>query len=181
MLRLENVLGEEVYDEESSTFSIRGGITIELEHSLVSVSKWESKYERPFLGEDKMTPEEAFVYIQLMITNGEVPLETIRQFTQDEIDQIQAYIGSKQTATWFTVQKNQPPSREKITAELIYFWMLAHEIPFECQYWHLNKLITLIRVCNLKKSDKKKRSPKEIAAHNRQLNAQRRAQYGTNG
>lgn len=181
MLTLKNVGGVESYDEENEIFLINGGITIELEHSLVSVSKWESIYEKSFLSEKNKSHEEVLHYVELMILTPNLPKDVVKTFSEEDFKQINAYIESKQTATWFSDSRRTAPSREKVTAELIYFWMIAHEIPFECQYWHLNKLLTLIRVCNIKKNTQKKLSPKEAAARNRELNRQRRQEYGTRG
>lgn len=172
--------GTEAFDEATSTFVKQGGTEIELEHSLVSLSKWESKFEKPFLGKTEKTGEEILAYVEEMIL-GEVPEGILSQLSEDNVAEINRYIEAKMTATWFRETPGAPQSREVITAELIYYWMVEFKIPFECQYWHLNRLFTLIRVCNLKGAKPQKMSRAEVARRNRELNAQRKAQLGTKG
>jgi hypothetical protein len=116
-----------------------------------------------------------------MIQTPDFPPEVLDRLSQANFDAINDYIGAKMTATWFAEEKNVPPNREIITAELIYYWMLTFNIPMECENWHLNRLFTLIRICNVKNSKPKKMSASEMAQRNRELNAQRRAQMGTQG
>jgi hypothetical protein len=175
------VPGVEMFDDKSQEFVTRDDVTLELEHSLASLSKWESKYERPFLGEIEKTNEEIFDYIKLMTVTPDVPEEVYSKLSENNLTEINDYIESKMTATWFSEAPGAPKSRDVITAELIYYWMIVFNIPFECEHWHLNRLFTLIRVCNIKQSKPKKMSRGEVAARNRELNAQRRAQLGTKG
>jgi hypothetical protein len=171
----------DVYDEESQSFGTQGGIELQLEHSLVSLSKWESIHEKPFLGVSSKTAEEVFSYIRCMMLSPNSPEEILSQLSKENIEQINSYINQKMTATWFSEQPGAPRSREVITSELIYYWMTVFNIPFECERWHLNRLFTLIRICNIKQAKPKKMGRAEIAQRNRELNAQRKAQMGTKG
>jgi hypothetical protein len=180
MLRI-IIPGDEVYDEIDESFYTVGDFVLELEHSLISLSKWESKFQKPFLTTGKKSPEEILEYIYAMVLTPDIDKAFYNRFTQDNLDQINEYIESKQTATTFGKMPEHRGRGETITAELIYYWMLTFNIPFECQYWHLNRLFSLIRICNIKNSKPTKLSRSEIAARNRELNAQRRAELNTSG
>lgn len=181
MLRIE-IGGDEFYDEETETFSVVGGVTLELEHSLVSLSKWESKYKRPFLSGGAKSEEETLDYIRMMVVEGDVSNEQLRNMSQDQADAISEYINSPESATTFGMMPEVNKGRgETITAELIYYWLVAYTIPFEVETWHLNRLLALVRICNIKNSKPTKMSRRAMAERNRQLNEQRRAQLGTTG
>jgi hypothetical protein len=175
------VPGVEMFDEQSQEFITIDDVTLELEHSLISLSKWESIYEKPFLGKDDKTSEEVLGYVRAMTLTPNVPEEVFLKLSESNITAINEYIDAKMTATWFNEPPGAPKSRDVITAELIYYWMVEFKIPFECENWHLNRLFTLIRVCNIKQSKPQKMSRSEIAARNRELNRQRKAQLGTKG
>lgn len=173
--------GIELYDETHEEFVEKPPITLELEHSLVSLSKWESIYEKPFLTDSEKTPQEILTYIQVMVLSPDFSPEVLNRLTQENLNEINRYIDAKMTATWFSNTQNQPRSREIITAELIYYWMISLNIPIEFQYWHLNRLFTLIKIFNIKNTPPKKMRQSELMARNRQLNEQRKAALNTRG
>ena len=176
------VPGVESYDENLDQFVSIGDLTLELEHSLVSLSKWESKFEKPFLGKSEKTTDEVLDYIRCMVVTPNPPEEFLDKLSKENLEEVNVYIDRKMTATWFSEAPGAPKtSREVITSELVYYWMTVFHIPFECETWHLNRLFTLIRICNLKQEKPKKMSRAEVAARNRELNAQRKAQLGTKG
>lgn len=156
--------------------------TLELEHSLVSMSKWESLHTVPFYKKDGLSPLETVSYIQLMLV-GEPPSNNwIERLSEADFKTITDYINSKQTATWFREDPNAPGPREIVTNELIYFWMISFKIPFEpCQNWHVNRLMTLIKICGIKQTKDKPMSRQAQAEEYRRLNEQRRRDLGTNG
>jgi hypothetical protein len=170
-----------LWDEEKEEFINRKEQTLQLEHSLVSLSKWESKWRKAFLSRTDKTDEEVIDYVKCMTLTQNVNPETYRYLTNDNIEQINRYIEAPMTATVFSEDKSGRGNREVVTAELIYYWMIALNIPFECQKWHLNRLFTLIRVCNIKNSPPKKRSKRDIMSRNAALNAARRQQLNTRG
>lgn len=169
------------WDSKNEVFISTKEFTIVLEHSLVSISKWESKYHKPFLSEDPKTHDEMLYYILCMTITQNIDLEIIKTMTKENLEVISDYIDNKMTATWFN-EKKTPKSKEIITSEVIYYWMIALQIPSEYQKWHLNRLLTLIKVCNAKsKSSNKKVDKKEVLSKNAELNAARRKQLGSSG
>lgn len=182
MLKL-TIKGHEEFNNDTMEFIYTKDTTIVLEHSLVSISKWESKFHKPFISKDKKTSEEILYYIQCMTITQNVDPNIYNLLTVENIDEVNKYIDDSMTATWFNDSK-QPSGRtnsETITSELIYYWMIALQIPFECQKWHLNRLLVLIRICNIKNQPHKTMSQKEILRSNASLNAQRRKALGTSG
>lgn len=181
MLRI-IIEGDESYNEETNTFETVGDVVLDLEHSLFSLSKWESKYQKPFLSSQQKTQEEIFGYLKAMIVTPDVDPDVLYRCSQKNINQIQEYIDSSQSATTFGVMPERRGPGEVITSELIYYWIVSFNIPFDCQYWHLNRLFALIRICNIKNSKgAQKMSRNELAARNRDLNAKRRAELGSTG
>lgn len=181
MLRI-TIPAVEQWDEIKQEFVTRKEQTLSLEHSLVSLSKWESKWCKAFLTKQEKTIEETLDYIKFMTLTQNVDPEVYNYLTNGNISEINEYIEAPMTATYFSDDKTTGKvSREKVTAELIYYWMIALNIPFECQKWHLNRLLTLIKVCNIKNQPPKKRSKKDIMSRNAALNAARRKQLNTRG
>lgn len=173
----------EFFDEDAQEFRYTKEHKLRLEHSLLSLAKWESKWHKPFFSKDQKTPEETLDYIRFMTISPAPDPLVYSLITSDIVARINAYIDDPMTATTFREFPNQNKSRhqETITAEIIYYWMIALAIPFECQKWHLNRLLTLIRVTNIKSSPSKKMSKREIREQNAILNAQRRARLHTKG
>lgn len=169
-----------LFDESTDRFiEFEGGETVVLEHSLRSISKWESKWCVPFIKNDEKTGDQALDYIRCMVVSGKFPEPLEYSLTNEQLNQISDYISEKMSATVIT---NQASSRnqEVITSELIYYWMTVLNIPFECENWHFNRLMMLIQVANAK-NNPKKMSRKDALSRQRELNEQRRKQYNTAG
>lgn len=181
MLTIMVPMADELYSEEKEEFIVPVVFKLELEHSLVSLSKWEAREEKPFLGQDEKTTKQTLAYIRDMTLTPDVPDEVYEKLTNENIEAINNHIAAKMTATWFRDQGPSRPSSEVITSELIYYWLVSLTIPFESQHWHLNKLLTLIRVCNEKNKPGKKMNRRSAAQQQRDLNNQRRASLGTRG
>lgn len=173
--------GTESFDETTQQFVIVDGTQLQLEHSLVSLSKWEEIFERPFLGNEEKTGAEVLTYVKCMCQDDNLAPEVFQQLSEDNFKAINDYLNAKKTATWFSDHSKAPASREVVTAELIYYWMTVFNIPWEAQHWHLNRLFTLIRICNVKQAKPKKMSRAEEAQRRRDLNEQRKKQLGTSG
>lgn len=173
--------GTEMFDEEKQEFFTIDDRTLEFEHSLVSLSKWEAKHQKPFLSTIEKSTDEVFDYLMCMCLTPNVPEVIFQQLTAEDLLKINDYIDAKMTATWFSDSGNSKPSREIVTAELIYYWMISFRIPIECEHWHLARLFTLIRVFDLKSSKPKKMTRAELAQRNRELNAKRKKQLNTAG
>ena len=175
----------ELYNSEKDEFTYIKSQRLQLEHSLMSLSKWESKWCKPFLSKEEKTPEQTIDYIRCMTigTPASPEVYTMIAYNEETIKQIKDYIDAPMTATWFSEKEGQSQKRSKeiVTAELIYYWMIALQIPFECEKWHLNKLLTLIKVCNIKNTPSKKMPKKEIYSRNKALNEARRMKYNSKG
>jgi len=170
----------EQYDEVNNEFITLKAVTLLVEHSLVSLSKWESKWCKPFLSKTDKTLEETVDYISCMTITQNVPPDIYKRIDDLIIQQVNDYIDRPMTATVISNQKSRT-NREIITAELIYYWMIALVIPFECQKWHLNRLLTLINVCNIKNGPPKKMSQRELMSRNANLNSSRRQSLNSKG
>lgn len=171
----------ELWDEKKEEFIEIKEQTLQLEHSLVSISKWESKWHKPFLGKEEKTSEEILDYVKCMTLTQNVKPDIYRYLTPDNISQINKYIEDPMTATTFSNNGTTSVNREIVTSEIIYYWMISLQIPPEYQKWHLNRLLTLIRVCNIKNAPPKKMSKRELMSRNSALNAARRQQLNTRG
>lgn len=176
----------EYWDEGKETFVTIPGKkeqTLQLEHSLVSLSKWESKWCKAFLSKETKSEEETLDYIKCMTMTPNVDPSVYGRLTRDNLDAINKYISAPMSATYFSKEESgKGGSRETITSELIYYWMVALQIPFEpCQKWHLNRLLTLVRICNLKNQPEKKMSKRQLTSRNAALNAARRKKLNTSG
>lgn len=181
MLRI-TIPGVEQWDEVKQEFIYTKEQTLSLEHSLVSVSKWEAKWHKPFLSKSDKTIEETIDYVRCMTLTQNVDSQIYNYLTNDNISQVNQYIAEPMTATWIQEEKGKPtPMRKQITSELIYYWMITLNIPMECQKWHLNRLLMLIRVCNAENKPRKKRSNGEILRDNARINAERRKRWNSKG
>lgn len=178
----------EVFDERTFTFNVVKGTTLRLEHSLISISKWEALYHKPFLSTGmNQSDSEIMDYIRCMCIDSNNPSDTvIKSLTDKQRQQITDYIANPMTATTFWKDPmgggvTHKRGRETITSELIYYWMFSLQIPIECEKWHINRLLTLIQLMNVKNQPPKKYSRKQIMSENQRLNALRRQQYNTKG
>lgn len=181
MFQLTIPLSSEGWDPVKEEFIEPKTVTLQLEHSLVSLSKWESRWCKPFLSNTGLTNEESLDYIKCMTTSKNVDPEVYNHLTKVNVDAVIEYINAPMTATTFSKDERGKRSKEIVTSELIYYWMIAYNIPFECQKWHLNRLLTLIRVCGIKNAPPKKMGKGEIMRNNAALNAARRAKLHSKG
>ena len=174
---------KELYDEVNNKFVYLPSRELILEHSLVSISKWERKWRKSFLNTDDKSFDEVMDYIKCMCVEELEDENDLYRLSEENVSDINAYIQDSMTATTFSdfSDNKNTKSREIITSEIIYYWMIANNIPFECQYWHLNKLLTLIKVCSIKNSPEKKMSTSEILSRNKALNAARRKKMNSKG
>lgn len=175
----------EFFNEATGEFVYQKPTTIQFEHSLVSVSKWESRWAKPFLSKDERTSEETIDYIRCMTITQNVNPSVYANMPVKTFNEIIEYIEAKMTATWFSEEEKKTPNGEVITSEIIYYWMIAQNIPMECQKWHLNRLLALIKVCNIKNKEKPskkgKRLKKSELERRSEINAARKAQLNTKG
>lgn len=156
-------------------------VELTFEHSLISLSKWESLHKKPFFGKEAKTSEEGASYIRCMLLTENVPDDFLNKLSRNDVASITDYINDKQSATWFNEDPNQKPSREVITSELIYYWLVQFNIPFSVETWHLNRLMTLVKIAGIKQTKPKPMSKAQQAEQYRRLNAQRRSALGSSG
>lgn len=170
----------ELFDELSGRFITVNGRELQLEHSLVSISKWESRWKKPFLSDQPKSREETMDYVRCMTISQNVDPNVYLGLSDANVNAVNKYIDDPMTATTFKNDKKKA-SRQIVTSEIIYYWMISLGIPMECQKWHLNRLLALIRVCDEKNQPGRKKSRKDIIAENRALNQMRRAKSGSRG
>jgi hypothetical protein len=190
MLKI-TVPGNEYWDPYKEEFITLPSTDLTLEHSLLSVSKWEEKWHRSFLNDGPKTEEEFLDYIRCMILEEDYDSKVLRGLSIANVQKIKEYLMDSHTATWFgktnsyldgeAKTKKPPKARDVITSELIYYWLVALQIPFECERWNLNRLLTLVRVCNEKNTPPKKMSKKQLLSRNAALNEARRQQLNSRG
>lgn len=171
----------EVFNDDTQMFEVGESFELDLEHSLASLSKWEQFFEKPFLGPDEKTPEETLAYITMMCRTPKTPPEIFARLSKENVAEIDRYVNAKMTATWFREEQNQRPSRQIITAEVIYHWMIHHNVWLEAEHWHLNKLLALLRVCTEMSKPPKKMNRRQQIAERQRLNAERLAQQRSRG
>ena len=171
----------ELWDESNETFLYTEEQTLELEHSLVSLSKWEAKWHKPFLTKEDKTIEETIDYIKCMTLTENVDETVYSLLNNEHLKKINEYIEDPMSATTIKELQRGKRNGEQVTSELIYYWMTALNIPVEYERWHLNRLFTMIRVCNIKNQPPKKMGKRAVMNQNRALNEARRQQYNTKG
>ena len=176
------VQGDELWDYDAEEFSYTDDVVLQFEHSLVSVSKWEAKFHKQFLNDDKKSEEEMLGYVMAMLVTPDVPQEVINRMTEDHVTQINDYINDPMTGSTISeLPQTGPRSSERISAELIYFWMSHYQIPYEAREWHLNQLFTLIKIHHAKQQKPQKINKQSRIQQMAELNAQRKAKLGTTG
>ena len=181
MLKL-TIQKQTVYDEKENRFYDVPETIVELEHSLLAISKWESKWHIPFLKKEERTRDQIIYYVYCMCLNEDMPLEWFCGLTNTQFKEISEYIDNPMTATTITNhEKKSKAIPETITSELVYYWMDECNINKECETWHLNRLLRLIEITSIKRQPEKKMGKKNTIAQNKALNATRRARMGSKG
>lgn len=175
---------EEEWDERKEEFvyhTLTKPQPLHLEHSLIALSKWESKWKKSFLSKEEKTREELIDYVKCMTLDKNIDPSVYDRLTEGNLKDVTNYLEDPMTATTFPNGNDKTGRKRRVTSELIYCWMVMCGIPFECERWHLNRLITLIRTCNVENAPSKKINPREAAMRNAQMNAARRAQWKSKG
>lgn len=176
------VPGIELWDETKEEFVMGAEPQLlELEHSLDSISKWEARWNKAFISKKDKSYEETIDYIKCMTLTPNVSPEVYTRLSKDNISEVEKYISAPMTATYFPKDGSGKGGNDVVTSEVIFYWMVSFQIPFECQYWHLNRLIALIRVCEIKNKPAKKRNSKELASRYAAQNAANRRRFGSRG
>lgn len=180
--------GEQLWDEKNEVFVYRGEDVerkLQLEHSLVSIRKWETKWNKAFLSEKTkktLTNEEAVDYIRCMTITQNVNPTVYDRLTSENMAEIEKYMNSPMTAVALTNRpRNNTGPKDVVTSELIYYWMISYGIPIQCEKWHLNSLLALIQVFNMKNSNGPKRNQRQLISDYARINAQRRKEWKTRG
>lgn len=168
--------GEEGFDGEKQKFvSTKPEVEVEFEHSLVSISKWESEFEIAFLGKAQKTDAHIMRYIELMVLTPLEDKTALNRLTSDQVIRLRDYITANNSATRLMEMPGKATGREVVTSELIYYWMTELQIPWEAQHWHINRLMTLIDLVQRKRNvGNKKMNKSDMAAQRAKLNAARR-------
>ena len=180
MLEL-RVPGQEFWDDEKEEFTYGKDVVLQLEHSLISISKWEAKHHKAFLTKRINSQDEMNDYIRCMVINRNVDPTVFSRLTVENLQDINEYIENPMSATYLGNDRETGGPKDTITSELIYYWMITYNIPAEYQKWHINRLMALINVCSRKSSPGKKMPNRTILQKNAALNAKRRAMLGTKG
>lgn len=175
------VPGIEFWDEQKEEFVCTDPQLLELEHSLESISKWESRWNKAFISKRDKSYEETIDYIKCMTLTENVNPDVYTRLSKEHFSQVEKYISAPMTATYFAKTESGKANNEVVTAELILYWMISLQIPFECRHWHLNRLLALIRVCNTKNQPPKKTSKRELASRYAAQNAARRKRLNSRG
>lgn len=180
------IASKELWDEVNQVFTYPKGKTIELEHSLLSISKWESKWKKPFMvnfdrQRQEYTYEELIDYIRCMTITSNVDPNAYYSLTKKQVDDIYNYVDEQMTAAWFKDDNTPSNSTRQVTADLVYYWMTIYNIPFECQKWHFSRLMALIKICSIESQPKKKMSQRDILSQYDAINSARLRKYHTKG
>lgn len=170
----------EQFDSVKQEFIYTKETKLTLEHSLLAISKWESKWHKVFLGKEKKSPEEIIDYIKCMTITSNVDPNIYYALTEDNIKEIDNYINNPMSAITFPESQNRH-SREVITNELVYYWMISLNIPVEFEKWHINRLLTLIRLASSKNNPKKKTNQRELVERYRNINEMNKKKFNTRG
>lgn len=173
---------ERGFNEITEEFVSFPAVTLRLEHSLISIQKWEAKWHKSYLNNKEFTAEEQLDYIRCMSIDSNFDASIFNRLRISDYEKIRDYIANPMTATVIHRRKDQSSSSGQfVTAELIYYWMTEFGIPFECNKWHINQLLTLIEVCSIKQSPGKKMNKREAAMMRAAANESRRKRLGTRG